>query len=169
MSGGALYSQRIPLSGLNSLTSRRVINKQNLLTFQWGYHTNRLWAPSKSSTTQVYIISCVVFVVSRYTKNTSARKFVLQNQPVISRVEIFMIVSTPRISWKKNQLREFLKKKKKVNKPHVGFKRAIIWVIHVCMYWVNVIKSSFIATSKIVSHLIFVCLKFNPKRPALLT
>ena len=113
MSGGALYSQIIPLSGLNSLTSRRVINKQNLLTFQWGYHTNRLWAPSKSSTTQVYIISCVVFVVSRYTKNTSARKFVLQNQPVISRLEIFMIVSTPRISWKKNQLREFLKKKSK--------------------------------------------------------
>lgn len=167
MSGGALYSQRIPLSGLNSLTSRRVINKQNLLTFQWGYHTNRLWAPSKSSTTQVYIISCVVFVVSRYTKNTSARKFVLQNQPVISRVEIFMIVSTPRISWKKiNCVNSF---KKKVNKPHVGFKRAIIWVIHVCMYWVNVIKSSFIATSKIVSHLIFVRLKFNPKRPALLT
>lgn len=167
MSGGALYSQRIPLSGLNSLTSRRVINKQNLLTFQWGYHTNRLWAPSKSSTTQVYIISCVVFVVSRYTKNTSARKFVLQNQPVISRVEIFMIVSTQRISWKKiNCVNSF---KKKVNKPHVGFKHAIIWVIHVCMYWVNVIKSSFIATSKIVSHLIFVCLKFNPKRPALLT
>lgn len=167
MSGGALYSQRIPLSGLNSLTSRRVINKQNLLTFQWGYHTNRLWAPSKSSTTQVYIISCVVFVVSRYTKNTSARKFVLQNQPVISRVEIFMIVSTQRISWKKiNCVNSF---KKKVNKPHVGFKFAIIWVIHVCMYWVNVIKSSFIATSKIVSHLIFVCLKFNPKRPALLT
>lgn len=167
MSGGALYSQRIPFSGLNSLTSRRVINKQNLLTFQWGYHTNRLWAPSKSSTTQVYIISCVVFVVSRYTKNTSARKFVLQNQPVISRVEIFMIVSTQRISWKKiNCVNSF---KKKVNKPHVGFKFAIIWVIHVCMYWVNVIKSSFIATSKIVSHLIFVCLKFNPKRPALLT
>lgn len=167
MSGGALYSQRIPLSGLNSLTSRRVINKQNLLTFQWGYHTNRLWAPSKSSTTQVYIISCVVFVVSRYTKNTSARKFVLQNQPVISRVEIFMIVSTQRISWKKiNCVNSF---KKKVNNPHVGFKFAIIWVIHVCMYWVNVIKSSFIATSKIVSHLIFVCLKFNPKRPALLT
>lgn len=167
MSGGALYSQRIPLSGLNSLTSRRVINKQNLLTFQWGYHTNRLWAPSKSSTTQVYIISCVVFVVSRYTKNTSARKFVLQNQPVISRVEIFMIVSTSMISWKKiNCVNSF---KKKVNKPHVGFKFAIIWVIHVCMYWVNVIKSSFIATSKIVSHLIFVCLKFNPKRPALLT
>ena len=167
MSGGALYSQIIPLSGLNSLTSRRVINKQNLLTFQWGYHTNRLWAPSKSSTTQVYIISCVVFVVSRYTKNTSARKFVLQNQPVISRVEIFMIVSTPMISWKKiNCVNSF---KKKVNKPHVGFKFAIIWVIHVCMYWVNVIKSSFIATSKIVSHLIFVCLKFNPKRPALLT
>lgn len=167
MSGGALYSQRIPLSGLNSLTSRRVINKQNLLTFQWGYHTNRLWAPSKSSTTQVYIISCVVFVVSRYTKNTSARKFVLQNQPVISRVEIFMIVSTQRISWKKINCVNSLKKK--VNKPHVGFKFAIIWVIHVCMYWVNVIKSSFIATSKIVSHLIFVCLKFNPKRPALLT
>lgn len=167
MSGGALYSQRIPFSGLNSLTSRRVINKQNLLTFQWGYYTNRLWAPSKSSTTQVYIISCVVFVVSRYTKNTSARKFVLQNQPVISRVEIFMIVSTQRISWKKiNCVNSF---KKKVNKPHVGFKFAIIWVIHVCMYWVNVIKSSFIATSKIVSHLIFVCLKFNPKRPALLT
>ena len=167
MSGDALYSQRIPLSGLNSLTSRRVINKQNLLTFQWGYHTNRLWAPSKSSTTQVYIISCVVFVVSRYTKNTSARKFVLQNQPVISRVEIFMIVSTSMISWKKiNCVNSF---KKKVNKPHVGFKFAIIWVIHVCMYWVNVIKSSFIATSKIVSHLIFVCLKFNPKRPALLT
>lgn len=167
MSGGALYSQRIPLSGLNSLTSRRVINKQNLLTFQWGYHTNRLWAPSKSSTTQVYIISCVVFVVSRYTKNTSARKFVLQNQPVVSRVEIFMIVSTSMISWKKiNCVNSF---KKKVNKPHVGFKFAIIWVIHVCMYWVNVIKSSFIATSKIVSHLIFVCLKFNPKRPALLT